>query len=85
MKALVTITLDPDCHRLTEQAARERHPSVSGLIESLLQSETARSKGGMVAGTASLISGLSPLTRYRHIARCIPEKALMSLPDPFDR
>jgi hypothetical protein len=67
MKSRVTITLDPEVHRLAKQTARKKHTTVSGLIESLLQSESAPKNGGIVAsmvGSASLRSpepGTDPL------------------------
>ena len=57
MKTRVTITLDPEVHRLAKRKARRNHTTVSGLIESLLQSETAPAKTDLVAsmtGSASL-------------------------------
>ena len=57
MKARVTITLDPELHRLAKQKARKKHTTVSGLIESLLLSETTLAKTDLVAsmtGSASL-------------------------------
>ena len=67
MKSRVTITLDPEVHRLAKQTARKKQTTVSGLIESLLQSESAPKKAGIVAsmvGSASLRSpapGTDPL------------------------
>lgn len=49
--------MDPDVHRLAKQAARRKHTTVSGLIESLLQSDAAGAKGDLVSemtGSASL-------------------------------
>ncbi len=57
MKTRVTITLDPDIHRLAKQAARKKHTTVSGLIESLLQTEATAPKKDLIAsmtGSASL-------------------------------
>ena len=57
MKARVTITLDPEVHRLAKRKARKKHTTVSGLIESLLQAETAPIEEDLVAsmrGSASL-------------------------------
>ena len=57
MKTRVTITLDPEVHRLAKRKARKNHTTVSGLIESLLQSKTAPGKTDLVAsitGSASL-------------------------------
>lgn len=57
MKARVTITLDPEIHRLAKKAARRKRTSVSGLIESLLQSEAGAKKAGAAArlvGSAEL-------------------------------
>ena len=67
MKARVTITLDPEVHRLAKQKARKKHTSVSGLIESLLQAETKPGQVDLVAGmtgSASLrnpAAGVDPL------------------------
>ncbi len=57
MKTRVTITLDPDIHRLAKQRARKKHSSASGLIESLSQSEGRSRNSDIVAsmtGSASL-------------------------------
>lgn len=57
MKTRVTVTLDPEVHRLAKQVARKKHTTVSGLIESLLQTETASKKSSIVSdmvGCASL-------------------------------
>lgn len=57
MKTRVTITLDPEVHRRAKQAARKKHTTVSGLIETLLQAESAPRKRSIVAemtGIASL-------------------------------
>ena len=57
MKTRVTITLDPEVHRLAKRKARKKHTTVSGLIESLLQAETAPRKADLVVsmrGSASL-------------------------------
>jgi hypothetical protein len=58
MKTRVTITLDPEVHRQAKKTARKKHTTVSGLIESLLQAESAPVKRkGIVAsmvGSASL-------------------------------
>ena len=67
MKTRVTITLDPEVHRLAKQSARRQRTSVSGLITSLVQAEAASSKQGIVAemiGCASLrkpATGSDPL------------------------
>ncbi len=67
MKARVTITLDPEVHRLAKQTARRKRTTVSGLIESMLQSESASKKAGIVAsmvGSATLrspVPGTDPL------------------------
>lgn len=67
MKTHVTITLDPEVHRLARQRARKTHTAVSALIESLLQSETFPKDDGLVAsmiGIASLrnpVPGADPL------------------------
>lgn len=67
MKVRVTITLDPEVHRIAKQTARKKRTTVSGLIESLLQSESAPKKGGIVSsmvGSANLRSpkpGTDPL------------------------
>ncbi|MGL4398935.1 MAG: DUF6364 family protein [Luteolibacter sp.] len=61
MKLRVTLTLDPEVHRLAKQTAGKKHTTVSGLIESLLQSDSTPKKGGIVAsmvGSASLRSSV---------------------------
>ena len=50
MKTRVTITLDPEVHRLAIQTARQRKTTVSGLIASLVQAESHAQKRGIVAG-----------------------------------
>jgi hypothetical protein len=57
MKTRVTITLDPEVHRLAKRKARKNHTTVSGLIESLLEAVTAPTEEDLVAsmrGSASL-------------------------------
>ncbi len=57
MKARVTITLDPEIHRLAKKSASRKRTSVSGLIESLLQSEVGVKNAGVAArlvGSAEL-------------------------------
>ena len=57
MKTRVTITLEPEVHRLAKQTARKKHTTVSGLIESLIQSEGSSGDVDLVAsmtGSASL-------------------------------
>lgn len=57
IKSRITITLDPEVHRLAKQRAVKRKTTVSGLIESLLQSETSVTKKDLVhsmIGSASL-------------------------------
>lgn len=49
MKTRVTITLDPEVHRRAKQAARRKHTTVSGLIETLLQAEATPKKRSVVA------------------------------------
>ena len=49
MKTRVTITLDPEVHRLAKQKARRKHTTVSGLIESLLQSATSKQDDALTA------------------------------------
>jgi hypothetical protein len=67
MKKRVTITLEPEVHRLAKQTARKKHTTVSGLIESLIQSERSSREEDWVAsmiGSASLrapSSGSDPL------------------------
>ena len=41
MKTRVTITLEPEAHQRAKRTASARKTSVSGLIESLLQTATA--------------------------------------------
>ena len=62
MKKRVTITLDPEVHRLARQTARKRKTTVSGLIETLLQSESAPQKSGIVAGMVGSASLRAPAT-----------------------
>lgn len=57
MKARVTITLDPEIHRLAKKSAGRKRTSVSGLIESLLKSEVGAKKTGIASrlvGSAEL-------------------------------
>ena len=67
MKTRVTITLDPISHQRAKRTARARKTSVSGLIESLLQSATTPPSSSLVdsmIGSASLrtsASGSDPL------------------------
>jgi len=56
MKKRVTITLDPDVHRLARQTARKRKTTVSGLIEGLLQSATSTKDDDWVAGMTGITS-----------------------------
>ncbi len=56
MKTRVTITMDPEVHRLAKRAARKKHTTVSGLIESLLQSETSTKDDDWVAGMTGITS-----------------------------
>lgn len=59
MKTRVTITLDPEIHRLSKKSASRKRTSVSGLIESLLQTEVGVKKTGAAArlvGSAELKS-----------------------------
>ncbi|MGH8093798.1 MAG: DUF6364 family protein [Chthoniobacterales bacterium] len=44
MKARITITLDPATHRQAKRTARLRRTTVSGLIETLLQSTGAQAE-----------------------------------------
>lgn len=59
-KTRVTITLDPRVHRLAKQTARKKHTTVSGLIEFLLQSDSASKKAGIVASMVGIASLRSP-------------------------
>ena len=67
MKTRVTITLDPEVHRLAKQTARRRRTTVSCLIASLVQAEATPRKRGIVSqmiGSASLrepAPGIDPL------------------------
>lgn len=59
MKKRVTITLDPAVHQRAKRAARAQRTSVSGLIESLLESAAApvaTSRIDRMIGSASLRS-----------------------------
>ncbi len=60
MKARVTITLDPEIHRLAKQTARRKHTTVSGLIESLLQNEGQSDSDDWVAGMTGIASLRNP-------------------------
>ncbi|HUF62240.1 MAG TPA: DUF6364 family protein [Verrucomicrobiales bacterium] len=42
MKTRVTITLDPEAHRIAKSTARARKTTVSGLIESLIRSSSGK-------------------------------------------
>lgn len=67
MKTRVTITLDPLLHQRAKRAARARRTSVSGLIESLLETAAPPAATSLVdrlVGSASLRSpavGVDPL------------------------
>lgn len=67
MKRRVTITLDPEIHRLAKKSAGMKGTSLSGLIGSLLQSEVGAAKSGAAArlvGSAELrgpVPGGDPL------------------------
>ncbi len=67
MKSRITITLDPEVHRLAKQRAVRRKTTVSGLIELLLQSDISVKKPDLVRsmiGSARLRvpeSGKDPL------------------------
>jgi len=67
MKTRVTITLDPATHQRAKRIARARKTSVSGLIETLLESaaaSTAPSAVDEMIGSATLRSpaaGSDPL------------------------
>lgn len=67
MKSRVTITLDPEVHRLAKKTAGRKRTSVSGLIESLLRSEMKQKNMSVVeqmAGCAELrqpLPGSDPL------------------------
>ena len=54
MKTRVTITLDPEIHRLAKKEARKKHTTVSGLIESLLQDEVASGNDDWVASMTGI-------------------------------
>ncbi len=57
MKTRITITLDPAAHERAKRTASARKTSVSGLIESLIQSATAPEISSVVdrmIGSASL-------------------------------
>jgi hypothetical protein len=67
MKTRVTITLDPLVHQRAKRVARARRTSVSGLIESLLETAAPAAPSSAVdriVGSASLRSpavGTDPL------------------------
>lgn len=48
MRTRVTITLDPEVHQLARKAAKRKRTTVSGLIESLIQSDEASRKEKVV-------------------------------------
>ncbi len=50
MKSRVTITLDPAVHQFAKQIARKKKTTLSGLIESLLQSEKSPNSDHIVDG-----------------------------------
>ena len=56
MKTRVTNTHEPEVHRLAKQKARRKHTTVSGLIESLLQSATSTKDDDWVAGMMGITS-----------------------------
>lgn len=60
MKTRVTVTMDPEIHQLAKQAARKKRTTVSGLIESLLQTETAPKKSSIVSGMVGCASLRAP-------------------------
>jgi len=60
MKMRVTITLDPNVHRMAKQAARKKHTTVSGLIESLIQAESAVPKSDLVSAMTGIGSLKAP-------------------------
>lgn len=62
MKSRVTITLAPEIHRLAKRTARKKHTTVSGLIESLIQSEAASAGEDLVAGMIGCASLREPAT-----------------------
>jgi hypothetical protein len=61
MKTRVTITLDPEVHRRAKQAARKKHTTVSGLIETLLQAESSPRKTSLVAEMTGIASLREPV------------------------
>jgi hypothetical protein len=75
MKTRVTITLDPGTHRRAKRTAAARNTTVSGLIDSLLQSAEAPAQPSLVdqmigsATRRNSLPGADPLydalkTRY---------------------
>jgi len=60
MKTRVTVTMDPEIHRLAKQVARKKRTTVSGLIESLLQTETTPKKSSIVSGMVGSASLRAP-------------------------
>lgn len=60
MKTRVTVTLDPEVHRLAKQVARKKHTTVSGLIESLLQTEITPKQRSIVSGMVGSASLRAP-------------------------
>jgi len=60
MKTRVTITLDPEVHQLAKQRARKKHTTVSGMIESLLNSEIRHKTTDLVAGMTGCASLREP-------------------------
>ena len=78
MKSRVTITLDPAIHQRAKRQARARKTSVSGLIETLLESAVSPAKTSVVdqmIGSSTLRSpaaGTDPLydaLASRHIKK----------------
>lgn len=61
MKSRVTITLDPAIHLLAKQSARKRNTTVSGLIETLIQSQATPKGVDLVTGMTGIASLREPV------------------------
>lgn len=79
MKTRITITLEPEIHRRAKRTAQTRHTTVSGLIETLLQSADTASQypslvddmlgAGVLRESAPGKDALYDALRDRHIKR----------------
>lgn len=76
MKTRVTITLDPEVHRLAKQMARQRKTTVSGLIASLVKAEAKPTKRGIVAGMVGSASLREPAAGSDRLFEALEKKRL---------